>query len=84
MSKLPKGPADKKMELMTSEEKLGYATRHDFNLESDKKYLEKLKKEKEDHERTKIKYEKTRNELEEKNTQLTRVSFFAQCHARKF
>ena len=49
MTKLPKGPADKKMETMTSEEKLGYATRHDFNLESDKKYLEKLKKEKEDH-----------------------------------
>jgi len=49
MSKLPKGPADRKMETMTSEQKLGYATRHDFNLESDKKYLEKLKKEKEDH-----------------------------------
>merc|ERR1711990_1002512 len=43
-------------------------------LQEENNFLkEKLKKEKEDHERTKIKYEKTRNELEEKNTKLTRL-----------
>ena len=48
MDLVPKGPADHELEKMNPEEKQGFANRHDFTLPSDKNYLEKLRKQKED------------------------------------